>query len=181
MMNIEKELKVLLTKEQYNRLSREFEWEHTIEQRNHYFRCKNTKLFSSIRVRQIGDKFFLQVKMPVSEEGALSVKKEFEKELSSVPPVILAGELKELTGADFADAVGMGELFTLRKTAMIGSCEVCLDKSEYLGRTDFEMELEYTGEYPTELVGRIEAFGISFDKPPVGKYARFIEAYKNNA
>ena len=181
MMNIEKELKVMLTEAQYERLSKEFEWEHTIEQRNHYFRCRNTKLFSSIRVRQIGERFFLQVKMPVSEEGALSVKKEFEKELSAVPPVLSAEELKELTGAYFGDAVGMGELFTLRKTAVIESCEVCLDKSEYLGITDFEIELEYTGEYPTELVGRIEALGICFDKPPVGKYARFIDAYKNNA
>ena len=180
-MNIEKELKVLLSKEQYERLGKEFEWEHIIEQRNHYFRCKKPGLFSSIRVRQIGERFFLQVKMPVSEEGALSVKKEFEKELSALPPVLTAEELKELTGADFGDAIGMGELFTLRKTAQIGSCEVCLDKSEYLGITDYEMELEYTGEYPSELVGRIEAFGISFDKPPVGKYARFIEAYKNNA
>ena len=174
MMNIERELKVMLTKEQYDRLCGEFEWDRVICQTNHYYRCGNTKLFSSIRVREIDGEFFLQVKMPVSEEGALSVKKEYEKKLESLPPVLTDKELKDLTGADFGCAVPMGALFTERRSAFMDGCEICLDRSEYLGVTDYEAELEYTGEFPKALVERFESMGIDFDKPPLGKYARFI-------
>ncbi len=178
-MNIERELKVMLTKQQYKRLCGEFEWDRVICQTNHYYKCENTQLFSSIRVREIDGEFFLQVKMPVSEKGALSVKKEFEKKLDCLPPVLTDRELSELTGADLGSAVAIGSLFTERRLAVIGSCEVCLDKSEYLGVTDYEAELEYTGEFPKALTERFERMGIAFDKPPLGKYARFIGKVKN--
>ena len=175
-MNIEKELKVLLTEQEYDLIDKHFIWGDEISQRNHYYVCRDSKLWSSIRVREIDGEFFLQVKMPVSEDGALFVKKEFEKKLDTLPKELTAGELKELTGADFSDAVYVGDLFTLRKTCVIGDCEVCLDKSEYLGKTDYEIELEYNGEHPAALVSELEAMGISFDSPPTGKYARFLQA-----
>ena len=176
-MNIEKEIKLLLEKDEYEKLSAYFDWDSQIPQTNHYYRCTGKAHYSSVRVRQIGDRFFLQVKMPVSEDGTLFIKKEYEKELENVPPALSAAQLKELTGADLGDAVLMGKLFTLRKTAHIGSCEVCLDKSEYLGITDHELELEYTGEYPQEIVDKIRALGIDTERRPSGKYARFIDRY----
>jgi uncharacterized protein YjbK len=175
-MNIEKEIKILLTEEEYNRIGRLFEWDTEIAQTNHYYRCIGKSHYSSVRVRETGGRFYLQVKVPVSEDGALFIKKEYERELDSVPPALSAGELRELTGTELGDAVLMGELFTLRKTAHIENCEICLDRSEYLGITDFELELEYTGEYPQDLVDKMKKLGIDTERRPIGKYARFIQA-----
>ena len=45
---------------------------------------------TSIRVRQIGEKYFLQLKAPISENGALHVKKEYEQQLDSLPKNLTA-------------------------------------------------------------------------------------------
>ena len=52
--------------------------------------------------------------------------------------------------------------------------EICLDKSEYLDRCDYEIEIEYTGEMPKELMDELASMGVEFKEKSVGKYTRFI-------
>lgn len=88
--NIEREIKISLTKEQYNTAEKLFQWSKIIEQTNFYYIPQRDSGMTSIRVRQIGDKYFLQLKAPISENGALHVKKEFERELDSLPEKLTA-------------------------------------------------------------------------------------------
>ena len=72
--NIEREIKISLTKEQYNTAEKLFQWGKIIEQTNFYYIPQQDTGMTSIRVRQIGEKYFLQLKAPISENGALHVK-----------------------------------------------------------------------------------------------------------
>jgi uncharacterized protein YjbK len=42
------------------------------------------------------------------------------------------------------------------------SVEICLDKSEYLDKCDYEIEVEYTGDFPDELTDELKKLGIEF-------------------
>lgn len=178
--NIEKEIKIPLTQTQFDTAEKLFDWAETIEQTNFYYiPCGDTGM-TSIRVRQIGERLFLQMKVPVSEDGALHIKKEFEQELSALPDRLSAEELSKLTGMDFPAADLAGALHTQRRLCRtFAQTEICLDKSEYLGKTDFELELEYTGDYPKEALDILAKAGIEpSDKPVIGKYARFMQRTK---
>lgn len=81
--NIEREIKISLTKEQYNTAEKLFQWGKIIEQTNFYYIPQQDTGMTSIRVRQIGEKYFLQLKAPISENGALHVKKSMNNSLTA--------------------------------------------------------------------------------------------------
>lgn len=111
--NIEREIKISLTQEQYKTAEKLFQWGKIIEQTNFYYIPQRDSGMTSIRVRQIGDRYFLQLKAPISENGALHVKKEFERELDSLPEKLTAQELSQLVGRDFPDALTLQALCIL--------------------------------------------------------------------
>ena len=82
--NIEREIKISLTQDQYKTAEKLFQWGKIIEQTNFYYIPQQDTGMTSIRVRQIGDRYFLQLKAPISENGALHVKKEYEQQLDSL-------------------------------------------------------------------------------------------------
>ena len=173
---LEKEVKILLTEEEYRLLESAFDFSSEVTQKNNYYRselCAKARI--SVRVREAGDKKLLQVKKPVGDKGSLAVREEIERELDSVPLLIPAELLKEVCGVE-DDAVLIGALTTRRLLCYdFENVELALDRSEYLGKTDYELEAEYTGEYPEELIERIKALGISTDRPAAGKYSRFCK------
>ena len=134
--NIEREIKISLTKEQYNIAEKLFQWNKIIEQTNFYYIPQRDSGMTSIRVRQIGEKYF--------------------------------------PAADLA-----GSLHTQRKLCTdFDHVEICLDKSEYLGLTDYELELEYTADYPEKPLEILKNAGITQGQAVIGKYARFMERAK---
>lgn len=178
-MNIEQEVKVLLTKEQYDLLESRFSWNETLFQKNTYYTAMDSngkKEYNTIRIRELDGKFYLQVKMPVSENGSLHVKKEYEKVVDGIKDVISKEELKELTGARLPDVKKVGTLSTERKMCYRNDihAEICLDKSDYFDVTDYELEVEYTGEYPAQLIKQIEDYGIDVNCHGLGKCGRFF-------
>ena len=165
--NIEREIKISLTQEQYKTAEKLFQWGKIIEQTNFYYIPQRDSGMTSIRVRQIGDRYFLQLKAPISENGALHVKKEYAQELS------------QLVGRDFPAADLAGSLHTQRRLCTdFDHVEICLDKSEYLGLTDYELELEYTADYPEKPLEILKNAGITQGEAVIGKYARFMERAK---
>lgn len=177
--NIEKEIKISLSDGQYKEVMGLFDWGEIVEQTNYYYTAPENTGMTSIRVREIDSRLWLQVKAPVSEDGALHVGKEFEKSLDSLPEVISSEELNRLTGAKLPDVRLAGSLHTCRRLCRdFEGVEICLDKSDYLGRTDYELELEYTGEYPSAVMDKLNEKGIRAAGTAVGKYARFLAALK---
>lgn len=178
-MNIEQEIKVLLSKEQYELLETKFTWEKTLFQKNTYYTAmdkQEEKAYNTIRIRELDGMYYLQVKMPVSESGSLHVKKEYEKKVDGITETISHEQLEEMTGLDLPTAKKVGTLATERKLCYREEmhAEICLDKSDYLGVTDYELEVEYTDEYPGELVKQIEDYGIDVNRHGKGKCGRFF-------
>ena len=71
---IEKEIKILLTNEQYNKIERMFRWEKTYNQINFYYGDldkveENGEL--TVRVRQKEDGYKLQIKKPIEYQGRI--------------------------------------------------------------------------------------------------------------
>lgn len=171
---LEKEVKIMLTEEEYSRCAELFDFSAAVRQvNNYYYSPKCAERGISVRVREVGGEVLLQVKVPVSSEGSLAVREELEKKLHFVPERIGPETLDEVCGiAD--EAVLRGSLETYRSLCVIGNTEICLDKNTYLGVTDYEIELEYTGDYPTDLLNRLAEIGITADKPQRSKLGRFL-------
>lgn len=173
---LEKEIKIMLGEDEFERLKAVIRPEKVITQVNHYYfseECGRKRI--SVRVREVEGKCLLQVKLPVSNDGALAVREEIERELSDVPEEIGREQLKEICGVD-ARAVRIGSLSTERYLSYsFKDVELCLDRNEYLGMTDYELEAEYTGEYPEEVIGLLKSEGIDTERPARGKYSRFLE------
>lgn len=73
--NIEREIKISLTQEQYKTAEKLFQWGKIIEQTNFYYIPQRDSGMTSIRVRQIGEKYFLQLKAPISRKRCASCEK----------------------------------------------------------------------------------------------------------
>ncbi|MBO6166692.1 MAG: CYTH domain-containing protein [Eubacterium sp.] len=180
-MNKEKEIKVLLSKDEYNRLDVLFCWSKDYYQINHYY--GNESLFDSdlntYRVREKNGKIKIQVKIPEKKEGSLHIKKEYEKEINSVPEIIKKEELTEITGIPFdEDKEYIGKLTTHRKECLdYENVEICLDKNEYLNKTDYEIEIEFKGEYPEEITSILERNGIKTSETVDGKNTRYMKEF----
>ncbi|MBQ8975049.1 MAG: CYTH domain-containing protein [Oscillospiraceae bacterium] len=181
--SVEREVKIMLTREQYDRIFARFDWDETARQTNHYYMDGKGLLRAekiNLRVREKNGKYMLQVKSLVkNEKGGPSIHNEAERETDCAPEQFSAGEVKELTGIDTDGAQRIGCLTTVRSTLQYnGEIEICLDKSEYLGLTDWELEIEYTGDRLEDVLSIVRELGLSADKKPKGKMSRFYARYK---
>ena len=133
-----------------------------------------------MRVRYIDERYLLQIKTPVFEEGALHIKKEYEEEADGVPEVISFEKLKKITGKNMGDAYLIGALKTVRCELTWGNgVTVCLDKNEYLGITDYEIEVEYINSIDKHLYNALCQVGVEFRSDVKGKYSRFMDRLLN--
>ncbi len=176
---LEKEIKLMLTEEEYHKLERSLEFDGELDQVNNYYysaACSERRI--SIRVREVGGKNLLQIKLPIKNEGAVAYREELEKELPFVPEVIGQQTLSEICGVE-DEAHLLGALYTNRKLChTFPGVEICLDRNRYLGIIDYELEAEYEGEYPKEAEELLCSLGIKTDVPAVGKYSRFLKALR---
>lgn len=176
---IEKELKSLLNRETFGETLKSFKWSDSINQTNYYYADKLGVLKAeniTVRVRCIDGKHKLQVKSPISENGALHIKNEFEEKLAGLPNKIESKRLSEIIGREIEDAYLIGQLETHRHIFWWDeSTQICLDENKYLGYIDYEIEIEYTDKVQDELISCLSSLSINFNKNTRGKYSRFIE------
>ena len=180
---IEREYKVLLEADQYDRLNSLSIWDNEIVQINFYYIDREMSLLSkniTVRVRVKHGKIFLQVKIPVCIEQSLHIKQEYEKELNIVPKFITEKELSELTGQSLPSVQLVDALVTQRKIKVVGECEIALDYNQYLGIRDYELEIECVKDFPYDVRKLFLDNGISFEKYSPGKFSRFFSEYMNN-
>lgn len=171
----------MLTEGQYEEIKGLFRWSEKIYQVNHYYVNSDTdsgkKL--TIRVRDKDSRHFLQIKRPKSEDSSLHISEEYEKEIGSVPDRISSDELTEVTGFYVPDSFLIGSLSTERWLCKeYPELEICLDRVGYFDVVEYELELEYTGDYPGEVVELLKGKGIGFEEKVHGKYYRFLEYAK---
>lgn len=184
---IENEFKIMLTEEQYNAIRAMFEWDSEKLQVNSYYddgslTCSSRHV--TVRVRSISGRYFLQMKLPGLDSGNGAVSRiELEQELSGIPEEISSEELRKLSGESLPGVKLLGTLSTFRSVKRFPGAEIDLDRSEYFGRTDYELEVEYTDESAadkllSEITGKIP---LDRNAPVTGKIRRFLAEYKKTA
>lgn len=176
----EKEIKILLNEEEYNKILNFFVWNKEYTQNNYYYgNLKETsaKSANTIRIREKKGKIFLQVKIRKVERGSLHIQEEYERELEDIPSVVSKLELKELTEYDFpSDVYLLGVLSTTRRECcLFPDIIICLDKNNYFEMEDYEVEIEFTQYYPSQVIGVLKEIGIITNRKARGKYTRFLE------
>ncbi|MCX4355292.1 MAG: CYTH domain-containing protein [Oscillospiraceae bacterium] len=178
---IENEFKIILTSEQYEKLLSLYDWDKTVVQTNHYydtddFRLSNTHI--TCRVREIDGAYFLQMKFPAARTYS---RVELEKPLNALPETLAADELFKTDNHDeLPDVERLGALTTTRSVKLFDGAEIDLDKSEYFGKTDFELEIEFTDETTArQLLAEItDKLNIQPNSEVcMGKIRRFLEEY----
>lgn len=177
---IENEFKIMLTKAQYEKLlsSRDFS---TVTQVNYYYDTGNLEMSArhiTVRVRELGGKYYLQMKLPT--EKALS-RVELSRELEALPETLSGDLLSSLAKGDYPEVKKIGSLKTTRSVWIFDGGEIDLDKSEYFGKVDYEVEIEFTNEQNARRVLE-EITEFLTIKPNsdvcIGKIRRFLEEYK---
>lgn len=176
---IEREYKVLLHKKEYDRLLKLFKFSEAFTQVNFYYKEKeNEHLDTTIRIRALKDKLFLQVKEPISKEREIHVKKEYQREVREVPYAIESAVLNSLCKKNkYHDCFYLGVLITERKVAIIENCEIAIDINYYCDVVDYELEIEFKKEIKPELISILNQQCICNKENMDGKYTRFLRKY----
>jgi uncharacterized protein YjbK len=181
--SIERELKMLLTKEQFETLVKAYPGQKVIDQENIYYddaqdSVKNQN--GALRLRKTGDSSILTVKLPYDSIS----KYEYEK------PAI-SESLTEPSPSDLAFIqshmnvqIPLKEVVsftTERHITRFENGELCLDKSDYEGTIDYELEYEYYNAHDgigflNEL---LKPFDIQYEKNCPSKIARAVSYQKH--
>ncbi len=177
---VEKELKVLITREEYQKVMQMFSWDKNIVQENYYYvNPENIDFENTFRVRKIENKYKLQIKRTMKKDKSLHIKKEYECELETLPERISSDFLNEKLELKYEECTYscVGSLKTDRKVMKTDAVELCLDKNYYLANVDYELEIEYQNSEPLDLIAELRDAGISFEKGISGKNTRFLKRY----
>lgn len=178
---IENEFKLMLTEEQYNEIILMFSWDSEVIQTNYYYDTDGLALSEqhiTCRVREISGEYYLQMKLPADK---LYSRVELEKRLSTLPQTLSGEELTKLSDRDgLPEVKKLGGLTTVRSIKRFDGAEIDLDRSTYFGKTDYELEIEFTDEQAARsLLSQItERLGISTNGDVcTGKAGRFLAEY----
>ena len=178
---VENEFKLMLTKEQYKKILKMFEWDEVTEQTNYYFDTRTLELVEehiTCRVRAIDGRYLLQMKLPNGEEHS---RIELERELSELPETISGEILEEMSGMLLPNVRRIGALTTIRHIKHEDGFEIDLDENYYLGRIDYELEVEFTDEAKARAKLkdiRMALHTRQADDVCIGKIHRFLQEYK---
>ena len=121
----------------------------------------------------------IQVKLHKNENSPLQICEENEFETEEVPDIINAELAKEITGEDVGELYKMGCAVTIRNSLVHNGSELCLDKTTYFDKTDYEVEVEYEEKISADLLMKLTSLGVRFNEKCVGKFSRFLAEYKN--
>lgn len=178
---VENEFKLMLTEEQYNQILSMYDWDKQINQTNYYYDNDSLSLTEkriTCRVREIGDEYFLQMKFLADKDYS---RIELEKKLSELPEVLSGEQLSELAEqSGFPSVKKLGALTTFRSVKHFDGAEIDLDKSTYFGKTDYELEIEFTDEAAArQLLSQIteKLNVIPMGDVCIGKKGRFMAEY----
>lgn len=173
MNNVEYEYKQLITLDEYNNLMQKLHELYACEefiQINYYYDDKDFSLFhkdETLRVRQKADKLTLERKYNKRyAPGGERICDESSKTIEPLPSKVTIGDNVYFY---------LGNLVTIRKNYIVDESTVSLDISYYLGKVDYELEVESNKEM---ILPKVVFQSIKFGNLHNGKYTRFINALK---
>lgn len=143
--NTERELKLFLSQEEYEKLSKAFPWQKTILQSNTYYDDDQEtlkKAGAAFRIRTIGNQHLFTLKI---RQDAIT-KAEYEYSTNASRPDELTKEEWSFIESKFPVPKDLHPTVTIQTKRMLYSfedAELCLDESHIDGITDYEIEYEY--------------------------------------
>lgn len=178
---LEIELKCMIDEETFERIKDYYTWDSAQTQENHYYHDTGGALkqtMTTFRIRMKNGIGKVQVKTHKNDNSPLQICEETEFPIEAVPDSISREDGKKYTGLDTGELIKLGFNSTLRHSLMWNAdTEICLDKTEYFDITDYEIEVEYTGDLPNKLVDELKSLGVEFTNAATGKYTRFIRRF----
>lgn len=180
----ETELKCIIDKKTFQKVLSFYPWNKVISQTNHYYRGIDNALKEqgiTMRIREIGQKIVLQIKKHLNSDSPLQLCEEIEFKINEIVPFFTEEETQKYTGVKtVANLIGSAN--TKRHSFMWNeNTEICLDYTTYLDTEDYEIEVEFTKDFPSVLLEELKSLGVEFVENSVGKYSRFIKRFKELA
>ncbi|WP_244895382.1 CYTH domain-containing protein [Evansella clarkii] len=184
---IEIEFKNLLTEQEYNLLLEQLKIrsETANKQVNYYFDTADMLLKehkSALRIRKKGGEYVLTLKEP-HPDGLLETHQKCTEteainamETGDIPQGQVTEQIRRLTSVSEAQFNYIGELSTKRLEIHEPDGLIVLDKSEYLGKVDYELEFETSARTAGEAAFKrlLNDYGIPQRKTK-NKIERFYE------
>lgn len=198
-VNMEKEVKILVDEKHYDSLRRSAEKLMGVEnqQINYYFDTDNFDLYNSslmLRIREKKDKYVLTLKVVKELSGNIRTADEIEvpvkhielqefmdkpHEFLSCYPVIEKTILQNVK-ISFNKLLYKGSMTTWRMKILFNNLYFELDKNEYFDFIDYELECEIPDDNSMEIVEHfLREHKISRQHGVKGKYERFVERWIN--
>jgi uncharacterized protein YjbK len=176
---LEKEYKALINSKQYKKMQSAFLWDNKFFQKNYYYDTTDmycAKHGITVIIREKENEYFLQIKTPITYDGGLHIKKEFERKIPELVDVIFSEDFDISIPLVIPNVAQIGVLVTERFEFHDKNTTVCLDRNTYNGNIDFEVEVEYYDSINLDIIKKLMLFGVSFDKTTDGKFTRFIKS-----
>lgn len=166
MISKEIERKMLISKEMYEHLLKEYNCvtSNRILQINYYYDTHDREMHrngNTLRIRQLDNQLTLQLKTKEKDGNDIRISNEHSISIQVLPQIIRINNI---------NTYYLGELITERVEFSLNSYILFLDKNTYLGKVDYELEIEAKNEEDMPTI----VFGLMFNKPSFGKYARFL-------
>lgn len=181
--NLERELKIMLTKEQYDQIRSDISFDRCYRQTNTYYDTPDQKLKQmggAFRIRQLPDHSVITLKLP---SDAIT-KQEYEYPTKATSPETLSKEelqlLQEKAGIQ-PPLRQTASFTTLRCEKKLEHAELCLDQTDFGSVTDYELEYEYSDDHNGIRVFNqfLSRYGLKFEKNRLSKLGRAI-SYSSN-
>ncbi len=188
--NIEIEAKILVNEKEFNQLKSllHIDEKMRVVQTNHYVDDQKGSLRSygfALRIRELGQTYTLTLKSPMAE-GTLEKNQQITREAylglqhKSIFPSGLIKDFLEMFGFDTSTLKIITYLTTDRYETTFEGRHVCLDKNQYHGLVDFEVESEESSlKNAAETLKLLcERANIAYKANHISKYARAIKTLK---
>lgn len=175
---MERELKILLTKEQYEKMLHSYDFGKPVVQTNVYYDDEKgtIKKMGAMRIRTIGSRHIFTLKIRKDPITQIELEKDVSANtVSEINDPEVLGWMKEhhipTDTHPFASSV------TERRTMKLENAELCLDKTDFSGSVDYELEYEYTKDHDgIQAFNRIlEPLHITYKENAPSKLARAVK------
>lgn len=177
--NIEREYKVLVNKDQFERLLTKYPTMEFIKQVNTYYDTEDLqiqKMHGAMRIREKCNSYLFTMKLQ-SEEGLL----EFECEVKENScQVFQTTEILDLLKNYQIQGpfIKLTKLTTYRAVYETNEAELCFDYSIYNGQEDYEIEYEYKKDHDGQTIFSqiLNDIGVTYQRNCTSKIKRALDS-----
>lgn len=175
----ERELKILLTRDQYEQIRKAIQFDSERIQTNIYYDHPDQAMLqkmTALRIRTIGNTHMMTIKQP---KDAIT-KYEYEHKIHTCHIKDLNQPEKQWIMDHGLNPEGLEptvKFTTQRCILTLPQAELSLDKNTFAHSVDYELEYEYRQDHDgvAALNSFLKPFGLSYEKNCPGKYARALK------